>query len=419
MTNKKFFSAAIAAVATALIFGGCSLLEGIGLVSKSSKNSAVSLSDEGLTLNYGGYGFQALQTDAERKLYARIDRALNDQESPDIVSEALDDVSKIRDVLEMYKNDFPGVFWIDEKEPYYYAEDSDHGIIKVTIHLKYEGEALAKVKAQFEEKIQSVLDGSPTNGSAYERELYVHNWLIDNCSYDEEAAELHKSETVRANEQNAYGAIVEGRAVCEGYARAFQLLCDRLDVPCWEIQGRAEDFGDSENANHIWNCVELEGEWYQVDVTWDDFDKEEVSDDEQYIYFNITTDMMCEDHTIAPQYSEYTPDGDWWYNGFVPQCNSTRFYYYSLNALAVDDLDNGDIAPYVAKAAENFQSCCTFVIGDDYDFMTAYNLIAEQYAYNWISAANDINGYYPQIGGNCELSGYDKRRLVTLILDYE
>lgn len=419
MTNKKFLTAAVSVLLAALIFGGCSLLEDIGIFSKSSKKSAVSLSDEGLTLNYAGYGFQALQNDAERKLYARIDSAIKSQLSYDIVSEALDDVDKIRDVLEMYKDDFPEVFYISESEPYCYTEDTGSGIIKVTINMKLTGEELNDAKARLEERVQSIVDNAPQGGSAYEKELYIHNWLIENCRYDEEAAELHKSETVRANEQNAYGAIVEGRAVCEGYARAFQLLCDRLDVPCWVIQGRAEGFGDGENTNHIWNCVQLDGEWYQVDVTWDDFDMEEVSDDEQYIYFNLTTDMMCEDHTIAPQYSEYTPGSDWWYNGFVPQCSSTYYYYYSLNALAIDDLESEDIVEYVARSAENFDSCCTFLIGDTYDFMDAYDLIVEQYAYDWITKANEINGYYPQIGGNCELSGYDKRRLVTLILDYE
>ena len=65
-------------------------------------------------------------------------------------------------------------------------------------------------------------------------------------------------------EYTAYGALVEGSTVCYGYASAFKLLCDRLDLPCWSVGGTSEGVG------HQWNIVCLDGENYIVDCTWDD-----------------------------------------------------------------------------------------------------------------------------------------------------
>ena len=422
MTNKKrfciFTPVLLAAAAAAL--SGCSLLENIGVIAGADpKNNTGVVLDDGIELNYNGYGFRALQNNEERRLYARIDRALNSENSTEFKTEALGDAEKIRDVLDMYKDDFPGVFWVDETEPFTYIEHKNEGTVTVLFNRKYDGGELADAKQRLEERIQEFVDGAPQNGSEYERELYVHDWLVDNCEYDTEAVEIHKSDSVRANEQNVYGAIVEGKAVCEGYARAFQLLCGRLGVHCGVIQGRAEGFADGENTNHIWNCVRLEGNWYPVDVTWDDLDSDDVVGSEQYIYFNLTTEVMCEDHKIAPGFSEYSSDSDWWYNAFVPECTSTEYNYYELNALTIESLDAPEIVSCIADAAQRNDSYCIFVLGGNDDYKDVYDMIVEEYAYRWITSANEANGYSPEIGRECKLSGIKERRLITLVLDYE
>ena len=63
----------------------------------------------------------------------------------------------------------------------------------------------------------------------------------------------------------AYGALHDGVAVCEGYACAAKLMLNALGIRC-DIQ-----VGDCyEGGPHAWNLVELNGEWYQLDVTWND-----------------------------------------------------------------------------------------------------------------------------------------------------
>lgn len=62
---------------------------------------------------------------------------------------------------------------------------------------------------------------------------------------------------------HAYGALMEGQAVCQGYAYAFKMLCDQAQIPCWIVTGYYKE-------PHAWNYVLLNGNYYQVDITWDD-----------------------------------------------------------------------------------------------------------------------------------------------------
>ena len=71
------------------------------------------------------------------------------------------------------------------------------------------------------------------------------------------------------NNSNIYGLMIEKKAVCEGYAKAFKYLLDELNIPCVIICGDVTD-EDGNIERHAWNEVYLEGKWYAVDTTWDD-----------------------------------------------------------------------------------------------------------------------------------------------------
>ena len=182
------------------------------------------------------------------------------------------------------------------------------------------------------------------------------------------------------------------------------------------IQGKAKSSDDDEAVNHIWNCVMLDDDWYQVDVTWDDTDGEAAVDCENYLYFNLTTKIMTIDHEISPSYSDYS-DSEIWYNGFVPECDSTEYYYFRRNAMTLESLDDESAVTYLAEIAANGDDECVFVIGDDLDFKTTYDEIVSRYAYEWITQANEINGYYPALNAECKLTYNEDRRLVVLSLE--
>ncbi|MBQ7408568.1 MAG: hypothetical protein IJW13_04765 [Clostridia bacterium] len=90
----------------------------------------------------------------------------------------------------------------------------------------------------------------------------AHNYLAKSVTYynDDEADPLRRSYM-----QSAYGALIDNKCVCQGYAEAYKRILDFAGIKCEVISGKIK--GHTEY--HAWNMVYLEGEWHHVDVTWD------------------------------------------------------------------------------------------------------------------------------------------------------
>lgn len=129
--------------------------------------------------------------------------------------------------------------------------------------------------------------------SDYEKELALHDWLMSHGRYDD----LSRDNTAhigRPHNTDPYGVLVGGYGICLGFAVTFQLLMDLAGVECITVVGAAY----SSSADHAWNMVRLDGEWYCVDVTWNN-SYEDVGGGEQisHRYFNVTSAVLREnDH---------------------------------------------------------------------------------------------------------------------------
>lgn len=101
-----------------------------------------------------------------------------------------------------------------------------------------------------------LLEGITGDMSPYERELAIHDRLVEQTAYDESQSQpqIH----------NLYGVLVNRLAVCDGYSKAFQYLLYQAGVPCLFVTGQSQGEG------HAWNLVQLDGAYYHVDITWDD-----------------------------------------------------------------------------------------------------------------------------------------------------
>ena len=97
----------------------------------------------------------------------------------------------------------------------------------------------------------------------------IHDWLVLNVKYDAVGIEaFHKGDTRQKVLFNEYGALVNGKAVCRGYALAFKALVGEL-IKQTNAKIKCEFVSDKFYV-HAWNRVKLNGEWYHIDVTWDD-----------------------------------------------------------------------------------------------------------------------------------------------------
>lgn len=109
-----------------------------------------------------------------------------------------------------------------------------------------------------EAKVSEALTWIPNNATRFQIVQALHDYLVRNCVYDRSAVN-----EVISPSRTAYGALANGKAVCQGYSLAFKLLLRRAGVPAVYV--------GSDSMQHAWNMVQMENNgWYHVDVTWDD-----------------------------------------------------------------------------------------------------------------------------------------------------
>lgn len=120
-------------------------------------------------------------------------------------------------------------------------------------------ESIETEEALLAAAIQEAGDTLTEEATRYEVLCALQEYLCRSVTYQSDAARAHE----------AVGALLDHAAVCDGYAKAFKLLCDAYDIPCLVVPGTATQNGKKEP--HAWNYVQMEdGKWYGMDVTWDD-----------------------------------------------------------------------------------------------------------------------------------------------------
>lgn len=414
--NKLHTVLAVTAVFLCVsVFSGCSLLDELGFSDNSQISQTVTSGGTvvGARSNaYSGYGFSNLEREDLQNLYEMLDQYANKSSVEKIVADGTFSVKEISQALEAYKNDNPQVFWLDDTFEYSHF-GSKTGIILSFI---YDGDELSQMKQNFDAKVSEIIANAPTNSTDYDVELYINDYIVDNCQYDKEGAAAADNGETLGNEHNAYGALIDQKAVCDGYSAAFQLLCNKLGIECVSIQGTSKD------EPHMWNGVKINNEWYHTDVTWNDSD--EYVHSERYFYLNLTTEQIKADHTINLSYGEVSDDNfdeNTIYNIFVPSCTSQTYNYFNASCPKLTNINGSDeivtlLAQTAAQRGEDFD----VVIDEGLDFQTTVDSLASDgYIYNWLEKANAKNGNNPKISDKSKLYNFSEHRLLTIKLQYE
>lgn len=207
--------------------------------------------------------------------------------------------------------DYPEIFWIDTKniqfaygytlrrtlsgERHLYITDIK---IQPSIPLNYtEGESDSELENALTayDNFNETLENIEIAGSNdYEKIKSIYYYIASSSTYNS------KSEY---NPSSAGSVLLEPHyAVCEGYAHAFKLLCDRENIPCVTVAGNYEA---STNSGHAWNEVYIDGNWYGADITWDDTDSDDI----------LTYKYLCKGSKSFSKY--HTPGSVYMFMDFV------------------------------------------------------------------------------------------------------
>ncbi len=239
-------------------------------------------------------------------------------------------------VYDMVFRDYPEYFWLKGG----WSGSTMNGyVISIAPGYHMTGATLETAQAALEQQV-AALTADLEGKSDYEKSLLLHNRVADATVYVQQG--YH---------QTAYGALVQGAAVCAGYARAYQLLMQRAGIPAWYVTGSSINPGTGMPENHGWNLVQLDGEWYYTDVTWDDQPSYTF-----YAYLNTTTDQITEDHVFGE------------YAAYLPKATATEHNYFVRNDLVMRKADDDDLADVI----RNYSPARVYVDGDVSKFVADY-----------------------------------------------
>lgn len=241
------------------------------------------------------------------------------------------------------KNDCPQLYQI----PYGYRYSSIGGRISAVEFLGNDDSEYVFSAAQYrqmnielETKIQEIFSAIITDDmdEAAKAEA-LHDYIVQHAEYDYAAAE-DNSRYPKA--YTAYGILVEGRGVCEGFTRAYQILLYRAGILSTPVSGKGVD----SEENHMWSAVRIHGDWYLTDVTWDNSAK--MAGDK--VFYNQTAAIFASSHIPSPSISEITGSLDG-YNFDLPTFTATRENYFIKHGLYFADKADFD-ANFPARLAQ-------------------------------------------------------------------
>ncbi len=228
-------------------------------------------------------------TDNQKEIYDKAKNALEKGETNFSYTGKNSDLEDAEKAVYAFVDDYPEYYYLQTG-----YEASKKGIV-INVSIKkwdfYSQRTANQMQKDFDEKVEEIVSVGKEIGGDYEKIKFVYDYIKDNCSYDFETAEKDQEDLSKTEQMShtAYGALVNGKAVCDGYAKAFQLILNKIGYECAIISGEAE------GGRHAWNILKVGKDYYYCDITWDDQEKEG-KNYKCYDYFCITSEEIEKDH---------------------------------------------------------------------------------------------------------------------------
>ncbi len=257
------------------------------------------------------------------------------------------DSETLDEVFYALLNDNPDLFFVGRK-----CRLRTHGL-KTSFSVDYtvSEDDYLRMKAELDSVCDKIASTHTDKSDLWQTELEIHDYIIDNCEYSLENSVLGST---------AYGALIKGKAACEGYAKAAKLLLDAAGIENVLVSGYAEN-GNGPSGAHMWNAVRLGGNWYNLDCTWDDPVDESGKQSKNYLYFNV------DNKTLSLTHSDFSHTFD---------CNSLQENYFVRTGAYFESYDRSKekaLADIVIKEIKAGNDTVHFRFADKKAFDEAIN----------------------------------------------
>lgn len=335
-----------------------------------------------------GYGYSHLENEIQRELYVGIRDGVAKWENP--ISFYVSDPGFTGDDLQlavdMVNADYPEYFWFDCGLNVSIHYD---GLVEMTAAYFVDGQAVSSAEDEYAallNEVEDILDDMPESADTdYEKALYLHDALAEHVTY-----------VFTDNDQTAYGALVDGQAVCAGYARAYQLLLKAAGLDAWTVVGTSLDPGGNP-VGHAWNLLWIEDDCCYADVTWDD-----QGDTLFHAFFGQSLEMF--DRTHAPNAM---------YEDKLPLCQHEAHDYFTIETGA-----GTGVGGYVTDsiAADDILDCVKAYQSEGYAYTTVSIMYNGSDLDSWLDDyINCVYREYEMNGCSCYLAAVGDEYQIKIV----
>ena len=160
---------------------------------------------------------------------------------------------------------------------HFYIMDQSAGVyyLRTTTYIQVSDSNYPSVRSIVQSAVAQC--NNETDGSDYQKALWLHDWLLNQMEYDRSL-----------KWSSAESALTRGLGTCQAYESAYAMLLSTAGIENAETRDTYD--------GHTWNAMKLDGEWYQVDCTWDDSSDNWYNFDQRRLYFGLTDELMAVAH---------------------------------------------------------------------------------------------------------------------------
>ena len=324
------------------------------------------------------YAYQCLNEE-EQQVYREIYQILIEFGEDEELS--VTNPEQIGDIFQCVLNDCPEIFYVQGYTYTTYTKGEE--IVRLTLSGTYTmtPEEAAFCQEGIDSYVQTCLEGIPDSATDYDKVKYVYEYLINHTEYQQDSPE----------NQNICSVFLNGKSVCQGYAKATQYLLEKAGVFCTLVIGSVSD-----GEGHAWNLVRMDGNFYYVDTTWGDasYQMGENTDlwqqgfpEINYDYLGVTTEQLNRTHTL---------------NNVVqlPLCESMDCNYYVQEGTYLTSSDEETLKQLFEKKIGQEQLYITLKCADEAVYVELKKLLIEE---------QKIFGYLHQSNGSVAYSDNDEQ----------
>lgn len=313
------------------------------------------------------YAYETLN-DEQKALYMQLYETMSTMENEALLFGT--NPQELKLVFQCVMNDHPELFYIGEWSYTTFSQLEEIRYITFSVTYTMTPQEVQRQQDEIRMSVNQAMQGVPSTEDEYEIVKYFYEYVITHTEYDLEAE----------NNQNISSVFINGRSVCQGYAKSLQYLLQKRGIEAYLVNGTANQ------GLHAWNLVNVNGAYYYIDATWGDasyiLENGQSADETMlptinYDYLLVTTNEMQRTHLVDDQFQ-------------MPVCDSMTDNYYVREGLYLECYDEQGLAEIFESFAEGNEKCITIKCSDDAVYQDVCNkLIGESKIFFFLKDRTD------------------------------